>query len=403
MKDYRPPSLSESLLKKSEVSHLTNFNSIELRYSNLTVTAKVKTTEKTIIYNQSGVLSPGTFTAILGPSGSGKTTLLNFLSGRLVSNNLTIEGGYELNGKAISSVEPYANQIAYIMQDDIIMETMTPRESFMFSANMRLRMSEGERKRRVDALIDQLGLMDCCDTKIGNNLKKGISGGERKRTSIGIELITDPSVIFLDEPTTGLDSTTALQVVLLLRQLANEGRTIVSTIHQPSSEVFYEFDQLLLICEGHCIYKGDSKESEAHFKSIGYECPPLMNLAEYYMDLMSLQLDSREGITDEVYETAKEEHQKKILALEQAYKNSSKYREEMLSKADLPPLEKNNKDFNVSGWKQFGLLFKRALLNQLRNPMDTTMKITQAIFTALVVFAVFGRVRYFYNLGEHDT
>jgi ABC-type multidrug transport system ATPase subunit len=161
----------------------------------------------------------------------------------------------------IASVEPYANQIAYIMQDDILMDTMTPRESFTFSANMRLRLSAKERLRRINGLIEQLGLTECCDTKIGSNLRKGISGGERKRTSIGIELITDPSVIFLDEPTTGLDSTTALQVVLLLRQLANEGRTIVSTIHQPSSEVFYEFDRLLLIVEGRCIYKGDCKES----------------------------------------------------------------------------------------------------------------------------------------------
>lgn len=90
-------------------------------------------------------MSSGTFTAILGPSGSGKTTLLNFLSGRLVSTNLRIEGGYELNGVKISSVEPYANQIAYIMQDDILMETMTPRESLMFSASMRLKISKEKR------------------------------------------------------------------------------------------------------------------------------------------------------------------------------------------------------------------------------------------------------------------
>jgi ABC-type multidrug transport system ATPase subunit len=103
-------------------------------------------------------------------------------------------------------------------------------------------------------------------------------------------------VIFLDEPTTGLDSTTALQVVLLLRKLANDGRTVVSTIHQPSSEVFYEFDRLLLLVEGRCIYKGDSKDSESHFKSIGHECPPLMNLAEYYMDMMSFQFEVKEGM-----------------------------------------------------------------------------------------------------------
>lgn len=236
----RPERLSEGLLSKSSTAeHLSTFHPIDLKYTDLEVVVKSKKETKTIIHKQSGVMNSGTFTAILGPSGSGKTTLLNFLSGRLVSTNLRIEGGYELNGIAISSVEPYANQIAYIMQDDILLETMTPRESLMFAASMRLQLSKVRRERRVNTLIEQLGLSDCCDTKIGSTMKKGISGGERKRTSIGIELITDPSIIFLDEPTTGLDSTTALQVVQLLRNLANEGRTVVSTIHQPSSEVFY--------------------------------------------------------------------------------------------------------------------------------------------------------------------
>lgn len=136
-------SYSEALLSKSSTAgHLSHFNAIELKYSNLTVVAKVKKETKTIIHDQSGVMSSGTFTAILGPSGSGKTTLLNFLSGRLVSTNLRIEGGYELNGVQISSVEPYANQIAYIMQDDILMDTMTPRESLMFSASMKLKVDK---------------------------------------------------------------------------------------------------------------------------------------------------------------------------------------------------------------------------------------------------------------------
>lgn len=86
-------------------------------------------------------------------------------------------------------------------------------------------------------MIKELGLTSCADTKVGNNFIKGISGGERKRTSIGVELITNPSIIFLDEPTTGLDSTTALQVILLLKKLAKQGKTVISTIHQPSSEL----------------------------------------------------------------------------------------------------------------------------------------------------------------------
>lgn len=143
----------------------------------------------------------------------------------------------------------------------------------MFAANLRIDASKQERERKVKNLIERLGLGDCCDTKIGGNLKKGISGGEKKRTSIGIDLITNPSLIFLDEPTTGLDSTTALQVIILLRQLANEGRTVISTIHQPSSEVFAEFDRLMLLVEGRCIFQGKCSDANLHFKNLGYSCP----------------------------------------------------------------------------------------------------------------------------------
>lgn len=120
-------------------------------------------------------------------------------------------------------------------------------------------------------------------------MKKGISGGEKKRTSIGVDLITNPSLIFLDEPTTGLDSTTALQVIILLRQLANEGRTVISTIHQPSSEVFAEFDRLLLLVEGRCIFQGRSSDANNYFKDMGLVCPQLMSHAEFYMEMMSFQ------------------------------------------------------------------------------------------------------------------
>lgn len=100
--------------------------------------------------------------------------------------------------------------------------------------------------------------MKVANTFVGNNVIRGVSGGERKRTSIGVELLTNPSLVFLDEPTTGLDSTTALQVIQLLKKLANAGRTIVSTIHQPSSEIFDQFDKLILLVRGHTIYQGEA-------------------------------------------------------------------------------------------------------------------------------------------------
>ena len=117
---------SESLLSKSR-AELTWFNPLEIKYENLNVVAEVNKKKIVILHDQSGVMKPGSFTAILGPSGSGKTTFLNFLSGRLVANNLFTYGSYYLNGNKVRSVEPYANQIGYIMQEDILLGTMTPK------------------------------------------------------------------------------------------------------------------------------------------------------------------------------------------------------------------------------------------------------------------------------------
>ncbi len=104
-------------------------------------------------------------------------------------------------------------------------------------------------------MLRDLGLEKCANTKIGSELIRGISGGERKRTSIGVELLTNPSMIFLDEPTTGLDSNTAVTIMYLLRDMANNGRTVVSVIHQPSTEIFNKFDKLILLCKGNIIYQ----------------------------------------------------------------------------------------------------------------------------------------------------
>jgi ABC-type multidrug transport system ATPase subunit len=141
------------------------------------------------------------------------------------------------------------------MQDDILFATFTPREAFKFSADLRLKGLSNEKKnQKVEQVITDLGLSRCCDSPIGGELFKGISGGERKRTSIGVELITNPSIIFLDEPTTGLDSETALNCMLLLKKMSREGRTIISTIHQPSSQIYSSFDQLLLLVQGNLIF-----------------------------------------------------------------------------------------------------------------------------------------------------
>ena len=142
---------------------------------------------------------------------------------------------------------------------------------------------------RVDEIINELKLTKCQNTKIGGPLVKGVSGGERKRTSIGVELITDPNLIFLDEPTTGLDSFTATSVIESLRDLAQSGRTVISTIHQPNSDIFEVFDRLMLMAAGKIIYYNKASLAVDYFSGIGYPCPEMTNPADYFMSIMSVE------------------------------------------------------------------------------------------------------------------
>jgi len=188
--------------------------------------------KKIIIDNAHGTVMPGQFLAIIGASGAGKTTLLNFLSGREISQNLKKTGKILINGADRDTLANFSSYSAYVQQDDILFQTMTVRECLTFAARLKLRGTEEEKIARVNKMIATLKLTKCQNTRIGGPLVKGVSGGERKRTSIGVELITDPNLIFLDEPTTGLDSFTATAVMESLGDLARkQNRTVVSTIH----------------------------------------------------------------------------------------------------------------------------------------------------------------------------
>jgi len=201
---------------------------IKLSFTDLTYTVRVKSSKmerqnqgakkyrnETILKGVSGYALPGQTHYIMGASGAGKTTLLNALSGRI-----KVDRWAKLNDAIPLTASSFARFGAYVMQDDILFEYFTVREALEFAANLKLRISAQERKERVDEIIKELGLGKCQHTQIGSEMRKTISGGERKRTSIGVELITDPSLIVLDEPTSGLDSVKATGIIQTLHNLA---------------------------------------------------------------------------------------------------------------------------------------------------------------------------------------
>ena len=189
--------------------------------------------------------------------------------------------------------------VAYVQQDDVLIQTMTVRECLMFAAQLKLPPTV-DHKSKVDKLIESLKLERAADMMIGGSLIGGIIGGERKCTSIGVELITDPSLIFLDEPTTGLDSFTATTIVEVMADLAKSGRTVISTIHQPNSEIFEKFDKLMLMAQGHTIYLNKAHLAVEYFSSVGYSCPQQTNPADYFMEIMSIETNEIDAENDEV-------------------------------------------------------------------------------------------------------
>ena len=147
------------------------------------------------------------------------------------------------------------------------MITFTPEELFRFAAKLRTNESEEKIEMIVENVISRLRLQQCRKTMVGGFFLKGLSGGERKRTSIGYELITNPKLLLLDEPTSGLDSSTALQIIKLLKQEARKGMTIVCTIHQPSSELFQEFSRVMVLSDGYSIYNGSLASMKQYLKT----------------------------------------------------------------------------------------------------------------------------------------
>lgn len=248
-----------------------------------------------ILCRSAGRARPGEVCCILGPSGSGKSTLLNVLAGRQLTNRVfRISGDLRVNGR---SVEPWRlrPRVAYVMQKDEFFATETPREALYFSARLRLpaqRLSQLEERgihAHISSLLESLGLSDCCDRPIGGHSLNGISNGERKRVSIGVELITAPSIVFLDEPTTGLDSFSAWQVMRIVKDLADSGCTVICTMHQPSSEIFALVDRVICLCRQHSIFQGRATELPRWLERCGYQCPPEYNPADYVMFLMETE------------------------------------------------------------------------------------------------------------------
>jgi len=193
-------------------------------------------------------------------------------------------GSITYNGEPFSN--PMKRNTGFVTQDDVLYPHLTVTETLVYTAlSLPKSLSKEEKVKYAEAVIAQLGLTRCKNSIIGGPYLRGVSGGERKRVSIGQEMLINPSLLFLDEPTSGLDSTTAQRIVSTLWELVEGGRTVVMTIHQPSSRLFYMFHKVLLLSEGNTMYFGKGSEAMDYFSSIGYSPYVAMNPSDFLLDL----------------------------------------------------------------------------------------------------------------------
>ena len=265
---------------------LLRFSPAILTWQDLSITAKQS--GKKILKPMNGRITGG-FWAIMGPNGCGKTSFLNALSYRFNKKTVIRGGECRLNGRKYNSHELKAMS-CYVMAVDVLNAYLTVYETLLFTAQLRLPRgtTDEEIEKRVNEVISILELTRAKNTIVGNSMLKGISGGEKRRLCIAMELLTYPKLLFLDEPTTGLDSVTALIVCKKLKDLGDSGKcTVVCTIHQPQSKIFDLIDFLILLKEGNIVYQGASNAALGFFEKAGFICPSLTNPADFLLDIIS--------------------------------------------------------------------------------------------------------------------
>lgn len=356
--------------------------------------------EKDILHGVTGCVVPGEVLAMMGPSGSGKTTLINLLAGRMQHFSGTITYNGQPYTKALK------HRIGFVMQDDVLFPHLTVRETLTYTALLRLpsTLTKHQKEQRAQEVVSELGLERCQDTIIGGNFVRGISGGERKRVCIGCEILINPSLLFLDEPTSGLDSTTALRIVQMLHDIAEAGRTVVTTIHQPSSRLFYKFDKLILLGEGHSVYFGKASNAMDYFSTIGFSPLIAMNPADFLLDLANGNTSDVSIPTELMQKIAKESENIGDLDGEISIRPSAQDVHEYLVEAyenrvapeekikliqneiseDLKSAVSARREWGATWWDQFSILFVRGL-KERRHEYLSCLRIAQVLSTAFIL------------------
>ncbi|KAI1482254.1 hypothetical protein F4774DRAFT_335343 [Daldinia eschscholtzii] len=318
---------------------------------------------KPILQNVTGSIERGSLTAVMGGSGAGKSTFVNVLMGKTTNT-----GGSVMINNVPGKIKRYKKLIGYVPQDDIVLPELTVYENILHSARIRLPRTwkDVDIKAHVNSVIDCLELSHVRNSLVGSVGKPVISGGQRKRVSIGMELAAAPMAIFLDEPTSGLDATAASSIMRTLKAIARLGISVIVIIHQPRMEIFEMLDDLILLANGQIIYEGPEAGVQEFFENVGFSFPPHSNFGDVVTDIITGngRIYKRYGdISKEalianwaqssINASIKEKHASVRYSRTSIAENNSKGRE-LLRKRGAPR------------WKQLWLCLMRAMLQQWR-------------------------------------
>jgi ABC-type multidrug transport system ATPase subunit/ABC-type multidrug transport system permease subunit len=360
-----------------EMQSFSSF-SMPMSWNNLQYTAG----DRKILRGLTGTALPSRTLAVMGSSGAGKTTFLNALSDRLLQNQDCVLTGTTQIADLVYE-HRYRKLLGYVTQEDIIGALDTPKTALSFSLRIRRGFSAEETAERVKDTLTELNLLGCQDTIVGiPGVISGLSGGERKRCNIGIELINDTKILLLDEPTSGLDSVTSVKIISSLREISRKGRTVIYTLHQPTAEALSFFDDLMLMALGKAVYHGPMDQAVDYFSSLGYVCPDTHTPTDYFMTLLQ-----DENIAPKLVELWEER-----IALKQTSSELT----------TCPPVSHDPKTTSAfifaedyikhtgsSLSLQFQELTKRATSQMVRNKMYMFMTFVQAVFFGLIAGLIF--------------
>ncbi|KAG5892104.1 hypothetical protein JTB14_008073 [Gonioctena quinquepunctata] len=343
---------------------------------------------KHILKNASGAAYPGELLAVLGSSGSGKTTLMNALTFR-PTREVLVTGTRCVNGSPVNS-DTLTSSSAYVQQDDMFIACMTVKEHLIFQALVRMdkHISYGQRMKRVEEVLSELALKKCENTAIGRVGTNGISGGEKKRLAFAAEVLTNPSLMFCDEPTSGLDSFMALNVVQVLKSMAQTGKTVVCTIHQPSSELYAMFDKLLLMSEGRVAFLGSPEEADLFFRELEAPCPKNYNPADYFIQLLAIVPEREESCRQAILMICNK-FERSETGVKIALECATMTKDYEPSDFEMWISNDGVNRYKASWCTQFRAVLWRSWLSTMKNPLLVKVRLLQTTMISLIIGAIY--------------